>query len=59
MTTTKKLSLILMMLIGGIMLNITSNNLGYSGNKIMQISGSILLISGVIIVIISNSHEKQ
>ena len=46
-----------MVIIGGIMLNFTSHNLGDLGNKLIHITGSILLILGIIFLFISNSRR--
>ena len=57
MTTIKKILIAIMVIIGGIMLNFTSHNLGDLGNKLIHITGSILLILGIIFLFISNSRR--
>lgn len=59
MTTTKKVLIAITVIIGGIILNFTSHNLGDLGNKLMHIIGSILLILGIIFLFISNSGDNK
>lgn len=59
MTTTKKVLIAITVIIGRIILNFTSHNLGYLGNKLMHIIGSILLILGIIFLFISNSGDNK